>query len=167
MTEFTVVGPLKIPLYKGKGGRTITDENVDRFWEANKKYRKRRGCYVFAIRAGKGLTPGYVGKATKKLKQEVFAHHKLTRYQQFLADYAKGTPVIFFVLAPVQKGKPNLVQIGQVEKYLIDLAVTANPDLLNEKGASPNKWGIKGVIRGGKGKTSHGTRDFRLMLGIV
>jgi len=73
---------------------------------------------------------------------------------------------MFFVLAPVQSGKPNNAQIGQVEKYLIDLAITANPDLLNEKGASPDKWGIKGVIRGGKGKTSSGTKDFRLMLGI-
>lgn len=166
MTEFTVVGPLKIHVYKGKGGRTITDANVDRFWESHKKYGKRRGCYVFGIRAGQGLTPGYVGKATKKLKQEVFAHHKLTRYQQFLADYAKGTPVVFFVLAPLQKGKPNDSQIGQVEKYLIDLAMTANPSLLNEKGTNPEKWGIKGIVRGGKGKTSRGTKDLRRMLGI-
>jgi hypothetical protein len=167
MTEFTVVGPLGVSYYSGKGGRTIRDEDVEKFWDTYRRYKKRRGCFVFAMRAGKGFTPGYVGKATKKLQQEVFAHHKLTRYQQFLAEYARGTPVMFFILAPERQGKPNNSQIGQVEKYLIDLALTANPDLLNEKGRNRAKWGIKGVIRGGKGKTSRGTKDFRRMLDIT
>jgi hypothetical protein len=166
MADYVVRGPLEVPYYQGNGGRTITDSNIEKFWQINQKYQKRRGCYVFGIRAGKGFAPGYVGKATKSLKQEVFSPHKLSRYQQFLADYAKATPILFFVLAPVQKGKPNSSQIGEIEKYLISLAVTANPDLLNQKETKPLDWGIKGVVRGGKGKTSGGTRDFRQMLGI-
>jgi len=155
------------PFFQGRGGRTITDENIDSFWEANKKFRTRRGCYVFGIRAGKGYTPGYVGKATKSVNQEVFAYHKLTRYHQFLANYAKGTPVVFFVLAPSQKGKPNVSQINAVEKYLIELGTTANERLLNVKDTNPPGWGIQGVVRSGKGKTSTGTKDFRTMMGIT
>jgi hypothetical protein len=166
MADFVVRGPYEIPFYVGRGGRTIRDEDVERFWEDHSKYEKRRGCYVFGIRAGRGFTPGYVGKATRGLKKEVLAPHKLSRYQQFLAEYAKATPVLFFVLAPVQKGKTNNAQISAIEKYLINLGVTANPDLLNVRGTKPPDWGIKGVIRGGKGKTATGTRDFRRMMGI-
>ena len=161
-----VKGPCKVPYYAGRGGRSITDENIVEFWERNEKYKSRKGCYVFAIRAGKGFTPGYVGKATKGFKGEVFQHHKLSRYQQFLADYAKGTPVLFFLVAPLQKGKPNSSQISKIEKYLIDLAMTANPDLMNERGTKVPRWGIQGVIRGKKGKTSSATQAFRTMLGI-
>ena len=56
---------------------TITDNNVGEFWESNKKYEPRRGCYVFAIRAGRGYTPGYIGKATKGFKNEVFEYHNV------------------------------------------------------------------------------------------
>ncbi|MBK6688480.1 MAG: hypothetical protein IPG45_28670 [Deltaproteobacteria bacterium] len=91
-TIFTVERPRDVPVYAGKGGRTITNENVQSFWGDNDDLGGRKGCYIFGIRAGKGWTPGYVGKATKSFKQEVFAHDKLTRYQQFLADYKRGTP---------------------------------------------------------------------------
>jgi hypothetical protein len=161
-----VKGPFDVPFYAGKGGRTITDENIKGFWDSNKKYAKRKGCYVFAIRAGKGYTPGYVGKATKGFKKETFTHHKLTRYQQFLVDYAKGTPVLFFLVAPVAKGKPNNSRISAIETYLINLGIVANPDLMNEKGTKPPSWGIQGVINGEQGKVSAVTKEFRRMLGI-
>jgi hypothetical protein len=161
-----VMGPFKVPYYVGKGGRTITDDDVKEFWRANRKYENRKGCYVFAIRAGRGYTPGYVGKATKRFGREVFEYHKLTRYQQFLVDYAKGTPTLFFLVAKEKKGKANNSQITKIEKYLIDLAITANPNLLNQKSTKPPGWGIQGVIRGGKGKVTSVTKDFRKMLGI-
>ncbi len=59
-----VKGPIKIPCHVGKGGRTISDDNIRDFWRSYKKYEDRRGCYVFGIRAGKGCTPGYVGIRT-------------------------------------------------------------------------------------------------------
>jgi hypothetical protein len=161
-----VKGPFKVPIYVGKGGRSITDDGVKEFWRTNKKYEYRKGCYVFAIRAGKGYTPGYVGKATKRFGKEVFEYHKLTRYQQFLVDYARGTPVLFFLVAEDTRGKTNNSQISKIERYLIDLGATANPNLLNQRGTKPPKWGIQGVIRGGKGKVTSVTKAFRKMLGI-
>lgn len=166
MTIFDVVGPLKVPFYSGKGGRAITDEDVRRFWALHKVYKERRGCYVFGRRAGKGFTPGYVGKATKSLGQEVFAHHKLSRYQQFLVDYGKGTPVLFFIMPPVKQGKPNSSLMGKIERYLINLGFTANSKLLNQQYTKPEGWGIRGVIRGGQGKVAKGTIGFRQMMGI-
>jgi hypothetical protein len=165
-TTFEIVGPREVPIYQGKAGRTITDENVSQFWKRNEDLSKRRGCYVFGIRAGKGLTPAYVGRATRSFKQEAFAHHKLTRYQQFLADYQKGTPVLFFVAAPKKKGAPNAAHIKGLEDFLIQTGLVANPDLLNVKGTKAEEWGIAGMLRGGKGKPSRAAREFKKLMKI-
>lgn len=165
-TIFSVIGPLKIPTYEGKAARSITDANVREFWDTHAGVAKHRGCYVFGIRAGKGFTPSYVGKATKTFKQEAFAPHKLTRYQQALADYRKGTPIMFFVIAPKKKGAPNNKHIGQLEVFLIQAGLAANPDLLNIKGTKQESWGISGVLRGGKGKRSAAAHSFRALMKI-
>ncbi len=164
MTIFTVDGPREVPVYQGNAGRTITDENIQDFWNENTDLAKRRGCYVFGMRAGKGWTAAYVGKATKSFRQEVFAHHKLTRYQQFLVDYQKGTPVLFFVLLPIKKGKTNATHIGDLEKFLIQTGMAANPNLLNIQGTKAADWGINGVLRGGQGKPSKAAKDFRKIM---
>jgi len=163
-TIFGVHGPREVPVYQGKACRTISEENGKTFWLANVELASKRGCYVFGVRAGKGYTPGYVGKATKNFKQEVFAPHKLNRYQQFLADYLKGTPVLFFLVAPTKKGAPNAVHIGELEDFLIQAAVKVNPDLQNVKGTKSAEWGIQGVLRGGQGKPGHGPKEFRRLL---
>jgi len=153
-----------VPYYQGSAGRTITDENVREFWEKNADIADERGCYVFGIRAGRGLTPAYVGKATGSFRREAFAFHKLTRYQQFLADYQKGTPVLFFIVAPVKRGAPNRTRIAELEEFLIQTGQAANPHLLNIKGTKAEEWGIAGVLRGGKGKRSSGAREFRRLM---
>lgn len=161
-----MVGPLKVHFSKNVGGRTIRDVDINSFWDSHAKYKKLRGCYVFSMRTGGGLTPGYVGKTKKNFKQEVFGAHQQMRYYEFMARYKKGRPIFFFVLALQAKGKPNDSKIRAVEKYLIDLGLTANPELLNKRDTKPPGWGIQGVIRGGMGKVSAGTSPFRQMLGI-
>jgi hypothetical protein len=163
-TIFSIDGAREVPVYQGKAGRTILDENIQEFWQENRDLAARRGCYVFGIRAGKGWTPAYVGKATKSFKQEVFSPHKLTRYQRFLADYQKGTPILFFVISPLKKGAPNSAHIGRLEQFLIQTGLAANPDLLNIKGTKAEEWGIGGVLRGGKGKPSEAARDFKKIM---
>ncbi len=167
MIIFRVVGPFKVRRSHESGGRIIADENVREFWQSYGKYADYRGCYVFGRRAGKGFTPGYVGKATKGLKQEIFTPDKLNKYQKFLIQRKKGAPIFFFVLAPVRKGKANLKQIMKVEKYLVNLGVTANPKLVNQHYTKPERWGIRGLIRGGQGKVARGIGDFRQMMGVT
>ncbi len=167
MIIFRVIGPLVVHRSRESGGRIITDEDVRAFWKSNEKYADDRGCYVFGRRAGKGYTPGYVGKATKCLKQEIFTNDKLTKYHRFLIKRKKGAPVFFFVLAPIRKGKANLRQIAKVEKYLINLAATANSELINLHYKNSERWGVRGLIRSGKGKVAEGAANFRKMLGIV
>jgi hypothetical protein len=165
MPIFNVHGPFKVPVYEGKAARTVTSDEGQAFWIKNTSLAKRRGCYVFGIRSGGGVTPIYVGKATKSFKQEVFQPHKLTKYQQALADYLKGTPVLFFLAPPATKGAPNVTSIGELEEFLIQTAVLKNPDLLNVKGTKKADWGIAGIIRGGVGKPSKAAQALKSSLG--
>jgi len=160
-TIFTVQGPHEVPTYRGKAGRTITPEDIQEFWRSHATLASQRGCYVFAIRAGGGFTPGYVGRATKSFRQEVFAPHKLAKYQQFLADYVKGTPVLFFLVAPAKKGKVNSKHIAALEDFLIQRGVAANPELLNVKGTQQEQWAIQGILRSAQGKPTLAAREFK------
>lgn len=72
------------------------------FWDSTDGIAHARGTYVFAVRAGRGARPVYVGGATRNFKQEVFTPHKLEKYQRCLADFKKGTPILYSsVLPPV------------------------------------------------------------------
>ena len=142
MTKFEVEGPFKVPMEPGNGTKMIA-EDIAPFWSEFSRIRNRKGCYVFALRAGQGFTPLYVGKTTKTFEGECFADHKLKHYNYALRKYNKGTPVMFFVVYPTKKGKPNASEISDLEEFLIQVGRTVNPDLRNIKGAKEPSWGIK------------------------
>jgi len=58
-----------------------------------------------------------------------------------LADYRKGTLILFLVMAPTKRGAPNITHINELEDFLIQIALAANPDLLNIKGTQMEEWG--------------------------
>ena len=82
MPTFEVKGPLKVPTYDGKAAKIVDSDRLGEFWNLSGGLAQRRGCYVFAVRASKGIRPIYVGRATKRFKSEVFAPHKLEKYQR-------------------------------------------------------------------------------------
>ena len=112
------------------------------------------------------MTPLYVGKATRNFKQEVFTSHKLAKYQQTLADYVKGTPVLFFLSLLASRGAPNRKTIGELEDFLIQTAVSENPDLLNVRNTRRADWEITGVVRSGVGRPSKAARAFKRCMGL-
>ena len=159
MTTFAVHGPFELDFEKRPGGRTLV---FDDFWSAGSKAEYlagEKGCYVFAIR-NKSLTPIYVGKATKTFKQETFNQSNRHKYHNGFSEYAKGTPVMYFVVHPTQKGKTNSKQIVQIEDFLIQAGVAKNPDIQNVKGTARPDWSIKGVVRGTAGKRSAAESEF-------
>lgn len=166
MTEFAVSGPKVIDVYKGVAGRIITDDNIAEFWRSNRSLATKIGCYLFAIRAGKGYAPIYVGKATKGFKQETFTPHKLSKYQQAMVDYSKATPVMFFIVYPRKKGPTNEKQIKKLEEFLIQTSVAANPDLMNIRGIKSQSWSIKGVLRSSKGPPTIDAKELKKTLNI-
>jgi hypothetical protein len=166
--SFEIHGPFKVPLdptVRVKAVRTGCPE----FWkqaEETERLADRCGCYAFAMRAGKGITPIYVGKATASFKKECFAPHKIaSHYNKALANSGKGTALMFFVVLRKTKGKTNKTAIKQVELFLIQNAIKKNSDLSNIKGRKEKKWSIDGVIRS-KGKVSKKAKTFRSALGL-
>lgn len=115
MTSFFVRGPYEIKFESRKGGRALI---FDRFWSEESEASDlagKRGCYVFAMRAGGGLQPIYVGKATKNFKQETFNPSNKHKFHNGFSRYSRGTPVIYFVVHPLQKGRTNAKQIAEIE----------------------------------------------------
>lgn len=164
MANFTVEGPFNVPCEKKKAGRVVTTKNAKEFWTQHPGLKKKRGCYVFAFRAAKGIKPVYVGQATKSFEQEVFTDHKRNRYGEGLADQKKGTPILYLVSLDVTKGKVNKLAIDQLETFLIQIGLVANKDLLNDRKTSVPNWSVAGVIRSGKGKPSKAATSLRKCL---
>lgn len=130
--EFTVHGPFVVPVEKRKNGRMVSISKLKVFWEETGELRDRKGIYVFCVRAGKGITPVYVGKTGKRsFEYEAFADHKLANhYNPALLD-GQGTPVLFLIAHPKSKGAVNKRLIDQLETFFIDVAYQKNPDLSN------------------------------------
>ncbi|MGO9769534.1 MAG: hypothetical protein ACLPSW_08280 [Roseiarcus sp.] len=166
MASFVVRGPFEITFEKCKGGRYLI---FDDFWSKSADVNglaDEKGCYVFAIRAGRGVTPVYIGKATKSFKQETFGPVKQNTYQNGFKDYAKGTPLMFFVVHPTQRGPTDAKHIAQIEDFLIQAGVAKNPNLQNIKGTRQPGWSIKGVIRSGAGKRNDAEVQFSSLFNI-
>ena len=118
MTEFFVSGPHEVPLYRGRNGRIVRQEEGSNFFRKHPSLARKRGCYVFAMRSGGGIKPAYVGKASKTFEQECFTAHKLGKCNQVLVDYGSGTLVlVFFVCA--KGGKSPTIKIRLLEDFLI------------------------------------------------
>jgi len=166
MAEFTVQGPFEVPVEKLPGGRRVLYND---FWKQSEVtlFSGERGVYLFAVSASGSFTPLYVGAATKTFKQEVFNPTNRHKYQDGLAEYKKGKPVMFFILHPKQKGPTNETEILQIEAFLIQLAVERNQNLQNIKGKkNAPKWSINGVIRSGQGRPDASAISFKRAMGI-
>lgn len=94
------------------------------------------GCYVFVIRN----RAWYVGMAERQtFKQECFALHKITQYNEALGQVS-GNPTLFFLpkltpggryASPTSRGHAD---IRMLENLLIGSALGRNHDLQNVKG---------------------------------
>lgn len=156
MITFRVEGPFKIPVMKGAAGRVIDKEARNLFWEQNANLGAELGCYVFGIRAGKGIVPVYVGQAKRTFAQECLADQKLMHYNTELAR-RHGTPVLFFVALDGGTSGALETCLDHVEHFLIQLAVERNPHLANVQKV---EWSIQGSSR----VSFVANRDVRLTL---
>ena len=107
---------------------------------------EKQGCYVFAMRSGKGFTPWYVGKATKTMRQECMTQDKLAKFARVFAAGIQGSPVMFFVVPEGTKNKVPKKICGEIESTKsvgelyapvdgeiveINDVVSGNPELVN------------------------------------
>jgi len=164
---FRVKGPFPVAFHRARNGaKLITNNAKTKFWTGKVgKHKGRVGCYIFAVNNGGHYSPGYVGVATSSFGGELFTDAKLNRYNETLADFKNGRPVMFLIVAPVGRGKPAKSKVLALEKHLIQTVKAAYPKLRNKIGTKIPRWGIAGVLRGGKGKTAESARALRQIMG--
>lgn len=166
-TDLKLIGPIDIDYHDAKAAKCILPENKKEFFDRLDKHglSDKQGCYVFAMRSGKGFTPWYVGKATKTMSQECMTQDKLEKFSRVFAAGTHGSPVMFFVVPEGTKNKVPMKICDEIETELIQYALNKNPGLLNVQKTSVPEWTIDGVIRG-KQKPTNEERDFKIMMGI-
>lgn len=168
-------GPLEIPLTK----RRVAYRNKnplslfwDQFDELLPGVSEAVGCYIFSIRAGKGIRPWYVGMAEKQsFRKECFAPHKLLNYNDCLSD-RKGTPVL--TLLPkltatgrfAKKGANGHRDIRFLENMLISTCLQRNTELLNIKSTKLLKeLEVPGLINTPRGRNNSEIIEFQKLIG--
>lgn len=159
--EFISAGPYEIPVEKNaKGTKLVTRDLAREFFEFDEGLGRGRGCYIFAIR-NRGLRAVYVGKATKSFQQEVFTADKLQKLNEALHAWTHGTPVVYFIVAPARLSADT---IAETERYLIQIAKRAWPDMLNIHHSGAPDWEIRGVTSSHPGTKSDAAADLISML---
>ena len=152
--KFEVQGPFE--LYRTNRGLIDNSAEAKRwYWEwvddNVEGLSSACGCYVFAIKAPRGTLPWYVGKAERQsFARECISHHKVNHYNNAIAG-RRGKPLLFFIPQLTKKGryrKPTSSSrpaIAELEKLLIGMALSRNPELMNTKGT---RWFQKLTIDG-------------------
>ena len=139
MSKFQTFGPFRMK----RNGSLVDTNEFAKLWKTIEQQSpglsRAVGCYVFAIRAGKGAKPWYVGKTEKRnLKDETCFAHKLKVYSKAL-NRRKGTPLLYLIAKQTRVGrcaKPRKGGIGDVralENLLIGSCLLRNSKLLNVK----------------------------------
>lgn len=141
--RFDVAGPFELRRYGSK--KILTDESLADLkvqleeWETG--LAEACGCYLFAMRAGKGLMPYYVGQACKRsLSKEALNSANIVKFNKILSN-RNGTPVIFLLPMRTPSGKfrkqkktnGGLNELDFLERWLIAAALEKNSTLINNK----------------------------------
>ena len=178
MSNYHTYGPFELPRKSGVNKKVFDSSNPaeKKFWEQVEKHEnglpKARGCYIFAMRAGGGITPWYVGQSKTGFNKECFQPSKKNQYYDVI-NANNGTPILFLVarrtLANMGffKGVFSKSEADFVERHLIGLALRKNPNLKNNKNTRYlKKLKIQGVLNNPKGPPSKTVTELRSALGI-
>lgn len=142
--HFDIYGPFPIPRTQHKAAKLIDSESLSkmRMQIDNEGLVDGCGCYVFAIRAGKGYKPWYVGQAAKmRLLSEALNPANREKYNKTISNHV-GTPVLFLIpkitstgrfAKPTRKKDGELRAVTFLEEWLIAMALQKNPKLINER----------------------------------
>ncbi len=140
---FKVFGPYELPRDDAKHVAATANARND-FWKAVEAAAPGLpdacGCYVFALKAGRGSKPWYIGKAERsRFRTETLTPHKLNHFNAVTARH-KGIPELYLLAqitpsgrfrAPARDTRPA---IRELESMLIGMGVARNPGLLNSQG---------------------------------
>ena len=178
MSYYYTFGPFPVPRKGGAGGKKVLDGSkaaINRFWEGVEQtvsgLSAARGCYIFGVNAGRGVTPWYVGQSKTGFKNECFKDAKINHYHDVINDISKGTPVLILLARYTQGNKVSKTidphEVDFVEQYMIGLALNKNANLRNVKNTKfLRTLQIPGVLNNPLGKPNAGALLLRQALGF-
>jgi hypothetical protein len=168
--QFRVAGPFPICLKKEKRSTLIDQRKLKEFWDrcesdaAVRDLRNRNGCYVFGMQRSRNIVPFYVGKTCNGYANEVFRPFQINKYNSVV--HLNGTPVLFFIYKSARTSEGQVTQaiIRELERFLIQISIPINADLLNVQGTRAAQWSIQGVVRSVNGAPSRSSIRLATML---
>ena len=179
MARYDTYGPFEVPRTQAANGQRTLDLEARRrgeFWQQVEDdapgLSAGRGCYIFALKAGRGITPWYVGVSTTGFVNECFQPQKQVIYQSAYNEVRKGKPVLVLVARMTEggrlsKGRLGSREAGFVERTLMHRAWSRNPKLKNVTGlAMARQLKIPGLLNTDPGAPSEGVQLLRGTLGI-
>ncbi|MDG7000778.1 MAG: hypothetical protein JRN15_16925 [Nitrososphaerota archaeon] len=174
MKEYSIHGPFVIRR-QPNGHIDRRPTAINEFWEtvseAVKDLPTACGCYLFAVRAAKGIRPWYVGLAEKQtFEEECFTLHKREIYNEVLVN-RKGTPFLFFLAKRTNTGRfANPGRNGSrtsrfLETLLIGAALEKNAELMNvHKTNSLCEISVPFLVNSPRSRPSRAESVFRLAI---
>jgi hypothetical protein len=131
------------------------------------------GCYIFSVRAGRGILPWYVGLAEKQsFQKECFTSHKLVHYNNVLASQ-RGTPMMTFISKYTPGGKllnptgNEHRDIRFLERMLISNCLQRNPCVSNARDTKLlREMVVPGLLNTPTGKAYASVSAFKTLIGV-
>ena len=176
MLRYETFGAFGVPRTSSKQGGKALDFSKDamlNLWSSiDDQYpnlSQACGCYIFAFKAGRGVTPWYVGQSKGPFVNECFQFHKQAKYNEVQKQIKSGTPILILVARLTPGGKfsksVSVAEATFVERLLISLAYSKNDRLLNIKDTRLiTEMQIPGILNSPKGKPSTGASLLRSTL---
>jgi hypothetical protein len=171
--RFDVAGPFELRRYGKK--KIITNESMTALKPQLENWSpglsKACGCYIFAIRAGKGYTPYYVGQACKRsLLLEALNPSNIQKFNTACSE-SKGMPVVFFLPMRTPTGRYRKKgggrgSLGFLEQWLIAAAIEKNRNgLINTRETHfLRKITVVGIFNAKRGEATSASRKLRKAL---
>ncbi len=171
---YSIQGPFKMPRKNGNAILDTAKECQNAFWaEIDNQIPnlpEGGGCYIFAIRAGKGFTPWYVGKTKVSFKKECFYSDKINKYNDIVSG-RKGTPMLILITRMTNNDNISISNKSRdsefkiLESMLIGVLLKKNPKLTNIKGTKHHEqFIVPGFINSPKGSYSKSEKAFSSLL---
>jgi hypothetical protein len=172
--NFDVSGPFYLSRHGKK--KMITEQSMadlrPQLESEESGLSKACGCYVFAIHAGRGYTPYYVGQACKQsVLREALNPSNREKYNKACSE-SEGKPVLF--LLPMRspngryrkKGGGGLA-IDFLERWLIAAALKKNPNLTNNRETKIlRKIKVAGIFNQERGRVPTASQHLAKTLGL-
>lgn len=155
-----------MPFRKSAGGWQLLKKSLKKeFWQEVKS-KHSKGVYIATLQTEQTEIPLYVGRTKKaNFMKECFTTDKVTKYYNGLADYAGGTPLMYFIASPKKRGQAPGKYITELEKLLIKVAYLKNPDIQN--GHETPGVTVEGLIGRTNGTISKAAHRLRKALSLT